>query len=115
MSATSLTSEWYEDIEVFSSDYEPDTFEPGDSVETNHALLNGLRDNDFEITDSAYTVCFESCVACWLAACGLLVVDWLGIQVKSTLLRAWTWTSPAVFNVLCCLGNVSGTFSGSET
>eukprot|EP00752_Nemacystus_decipiens_P005381 g4879.t1 len=56
MSTTSLTSEWYLDIEVFSSDYVPDSFEPGESVETNHALLGGLRENDFEITDSAYTL-----------------------------------------------------------
>lgn len=47
---------------MFSSDYEPATFEPGESVETNHALLGGLRDNDFEITDSAYTV-GEGCAA----------------------------------------------------
>eukprot|EP00903_Cladosiphon_okamuranus_P012954 g12093.t1 len=56
MSDTNLASAWYEEIEVFSSDYEPATFESGYSVETNHALLNGLRENDFEMTDSAYTL-----------------------------------------------------------
>lgn len=60
--STSASPDWYENIEVFSSDYEPGTFEAGPSVETNHALLGGLRENDFEITDSAYTV-RETCAA----------------------------------------------------
>lgn len=56
MTTTSATGSdaWYDSISVFSSDYEPATFTPGASVEANHDLLNGLRENDFDVEDSQY-------------------------------------------------------------
>lgn len=56
-SSANATS-WYDSIEVYSSDYEPASFQPGPSVDANHELLAGLRDNDFEMTNSSYTVRF---------------------------------------------------------
>jgi len=56
--SVNATSPWYASIEVYSSDYEPASFEPGPSVDANHNLLAGLRDNDFEMTNSSYTVSF---------------------------------------------------------
>lgn len=94
MSTTSFTSDWYEDIEVFSSDYEPATFEPGESVETNHALLGGLRDNDFEITDSAYTV-REGCAASilWFLCVCQVVIGWLAAQRLVGTSSSWPLSS----------------------
>lgn len=40
---------------MYESDYVPATFTPGSSVETNHELLAGMRENDFDTSDSAYT------------------------------------------------------------
>lgn len=50
---------WYENIAVYSSDYEPATFSAGSSVEANHDLLAGVRENDFDVEDTAYS---ERCV-----------------------------------------------------
>ncbi|CAN0584521.1 unnamed protein product, partial [Ectocarpus sp. 12 AP-2014] len=56
MTTTSTTGgdAWYDNISVYSSDYEPATFTPGPSVEANHDLLDGLRENDFDVEDAQY-------------------------------------------------------------
>lgn len=64
--SANATTTWYESIEVYSSDYEPSTFEPGSSVDANHDLLAGLRDNDFEMANSSYTVSFPRLHRCSL-------------------------------------------------
>ncbi|CAM9794407.1 unnamed protein product [Pylaiella littoralis] len=46
---------WFDSISVFESDYVPDTFDAGPSVESNHELLSAWRENDFEITNESYT------------------------------------------------------------
>lgn len=60
MASTSTTGAgsgdaWYDNISVYSSDYEPATFTPGSSVEANHDLLEGLRENDFDVEDTQYS------------------------------------------------------------
>ena len=49
------SGDWWDDISVYESDYVPGTFTPGSSVETNHKLLAGMRENDFDTSDSAYS------------------------------------------------------------
>ncbi|CAN0540778.1 unnamed protein product, partial [Laminaria digitata] len=58
-SATTTTTattggDWWDTISVYESDYVPSAFSPGSSVEANHELLAGLRENDFDTSDSAY-------------------------------------------------------------
>ena len=55
MSTSATGGDWWESISVFSSDYVPSTFTPGSSVEANHDLLAGMRENDFDTTDSSYS------------------------------------------------------------
>lgn len=56
MSATDdAGNNWWDDIAVFESDYVPDTFSAGSSVEANHNLLAGLRENDFDTTNTSYS------------------------------------------------------------
>lgn len=47
---------------MYESDYVPATFTPGSSVETNHELLAGMRENDFDTSDSAYSESHKSLV-----------------------------------------------------
>lgn len=53
--STSNGTEWWDSIEVYSDDYVPASYSAGRSVETNHDLLKGLRENEFDIEDSAYS------------------------------------------------------------
>lgn len=46
---------WWDSISVYESDYVPEVFSAGSSVDTNHNLLAGLRDNDFDTTDTDYS------------------------------------------------------------
>lgn len=46
---------WWDSISVYESDYVPDVFSAGSSVDTNHKLLAGLRENDFDTTDTDYS------------------------------------------------------------
>ncbi|CAM9899295.1 unnamed protein product, partial [Ectocarpus fasciculatus] len=73
MTSTSATGSdaWYDSISVFSSDYEPATFTPGASVEANHDLLDGLRENDFDVEDSQYGAGLVTLIIVFLVA-GLL-------------------------------------------
>ncbi|CBJ30623.1 expressed unknown protein [Ectocarpus siliculosus] len=45
---------WWQEIELFESDFVPATFTPGESVEANHALLRAFREQDFDIRDLNY-------------------------------------------------------------
>ncbi|CAM9803134.1 unnamed protein product [Ectocarpus sp. 12 AP-2014] len=73
MTTTSTTGgdAWYDNISVYSSDYEPATFTPGPSVEANHDLLGGLRENDFDVEDSQYSAGLVTLIIVFLVA-GLL-------------------------------------------
>lgn len=55
MTTTSDTASWWELIAVFSDDYVPESYTASASVETNHQLAAGIRENDFDIEDQAYT------------------------------------------------------------
>lgn len=57
MSTTDTGDNWWENIAVFASDYVPDSYSAGSSVETNHNLLAGLRENDFDTTNNSYSEC----------------------------------------------------------
>ena len=54
-SSTTLSGEWWESISAYENNYVPDSFTPSSSVEANHDLLSGLRDNDFDITNQDYS------------------------------------------------------------
>lgn len=54
-SATTTGGDWWDAISVYESDYVPGTFTPGSSVEANHELLAGMRENNFDTSDSAYS------------------------------------------------------------
>ncbi|CAN0314917.1 unnamed protein product [Ectocarpus sp. 6 AP-2014] len=73
MTTTSATGgdAWYDNISVYSSDYEPATFTPGASVEANHDLLDGLRENDFDVEDAQYSAGLATLIIVFLVA-GLL-------------------------------------------
>lgn len=55
MTTTSDTASWWELIAVFSDDYVPESYTASASVETNHQLAAGIRENDFDIEDQAYS------------------------------------------------------------
>lgn len=40
---------------MYSDEYVPASYSAGSSVETNHDLLKGLRENEFDIQDSVYS------------------------------------------------------------
>ena len=48
------------DTFVYESEHVPDTFTPGSSVETNHALLAAIRENGFDTSDLAYSDSLKS-------------------------------------------------------
>lgn len=57
MSTTSdaTSGSWWESITVFEDNYVPDSYSASVSVETNHALAAGIRENDFDVQDQAYS------------------------------------------------------------
>lgn len=55
MTTSGTTSSWWDSIEVYSDDYTPQNYSVSTSVETNHALLKGMRENDFDTSDISYS------------------------------------------------------------
>lgn len=53
--SSSSSLNWWDGIEVFNSDYVPGIYKASDSVETNHDLLGGLRENEFDTSNTEYS------------------------------------------------------------
>lgn len=55
MTTSGTSSSWWDSIEVYSDDCTPQNYLVSTSVETNHASLQGMGENDFDTSDISYS------------------------------------------------------------
>ena len=104
---TTASGEWWVDISVYESGYIPGSFSAGPFVEASHNMLAGLRNNNFDPSNSDYTYGLLTFVVLFRAVGILASMSWLFTYLRLAEREIFRFTTGIIAVVVMIIASLA--------